>query len=70
MSDITMCTGYSVSMACPRKDVCYRYRAPVNPLNQSFMNAPLTEDGGCSMFVPVDTHANAAFYFTPQTDLE
>lgn len=49
MPDISLCPGGS----CPRKETCYRHKAPPDKYMQSsFVEAPVEEDGSCRYYWP------------------
>lgn len=51
MSDITMCRGG----LCPKKEDCYRYKAPVNEYRQAYFTfVPYTPGESCDMYYPYE----------------
>ena len=50
MTDGAKCLGTREGVACPRKNGCRRYTAPISGC-QWWMDCPLRPDGGCVYFI-------------------
>ena len=52
MPDFAMCPGGD----CDKKDRCFRYGAPPDPVRQTYFAEPPTQaEGGCAYFWPIST---------------
>lgn len=54
MSDITKCEGYD----CPKKENCWRYKAPDSPYRQAYFAENPQKDGDCEHYWPMIERKN------------
>lgn len=52
MADISKCEGHDRFGACPKRDHCYRYTAPVNKPWQSYLVGCPIHEGICEYYWP------------------